>query len=105
MTLLEFTLKGKQICSIVYVRFLFINHNNPLGKCVSFPHLMVRSELIERNELVAVWDVRWSHPVEVQDHRVLVLQVGWHLGLSRLGRRVQGYRLGQLRRRVGVCKL
>lgn len=66
---------------------------------------MVRGELVERDELVAVWDVCGPDSVEVQDHRVLVLEVRRHLGLSRLGRRVQGYRLGQLRRRVRVCEI
>ena len=66
---------------------------------------MVRGELVERDELVAIWNVRGSDSIEVQDHRVLILEVRRHLGLSRLGRRVQGYRLGQLRRCVRVYEI
>ena len=64
---------------------------------------MVLCEPVEGNELVSVGDVGGPDPVEVEDHGVLVLEVRRHLGLARLGRRVQRYRLGQLRRRVRVC--
>ena len=34
-------------------------------------YLVVRGELVERDELVSVWDVGGSDAVEVEDHRVL----------------------------------